>query len=50
MRKDFSLMRKDFVPSEIEAIRRAMLPVEREAARQRQGSNRSSTFPKVSGK
>lgn len=32
-------IRKDFVPSEIEAIRRAMMPVEREAARERKAAN-----------
>ena len=32
----------DFEPSEIEAIRRAMLPVEREAARERQGARTES--------
>jgi N6-adenosine-specific RNA methylase IME4 len=41
-------IRKDFLPSEIEAIRRALEPVEREAAKERQGrpgEPRSGNFP-----
>lgn len=41
--------RKDFLPSEIEAIRRALLPTEKEAARERQGKRNDlvETFHEV---
>jgi ParB family chromosome partitioning protein len=41
--------RKDFLPSEIDAIRRALEPVEKAAARQRQGcrTDLGETFPHV---
>ena len=43
-------IRKDFRPSEIEAIRRAMLPVEREAARERQREHGGTAPGKHSAK
>jgi N6-adenosine-specific RNA methylase IME4 len=44
--------RKDFLPSEIDAIRRALEPIERAAAKERQGSRNDlrESFPEVGGR